>query len=208
MAVKTIVTGYNNVEHVLPADVLNLDALEAAGGSVLEEFELQVQRAQLETDSLVKISVPADKFADLFGSSSIAYNAGKWEHSPVKKEDHEITEEVIVEDVEPGEPEPTPDPDPLAQLQANLRNREKIAAENITRLKAKAAAGMLAGGMSESDTMAAGSQLVLDHAAKIQAYILAGGNPVAGQALIDEIVATPPAWWSPQMLALFEAELL
>lgn len=208
MATKTIITGYESVEHILPADVLNLVALEAAGGEVVEEFDVEVQRATLETDSLVKVSVPADKFAGLFGGHRVAYVAGRWEHSPVRKEEHEITEEVIVEDVEPGEPEPTPDPDPLAQLQANLRNREKIAAENITRLKARAAAGMLAGGMSESATMAAGSQLVLDHAAKIQAYILAGGNPVAGQALIDEIVATPPAWWSAQMLALFEAELL
>lgn len=101
-----------------------------------------------------------------------------------------------------------PQVDPVAELQSSLSDREKIAAENITRLKARTAAKMLAGGMSESATMAAGSQLVLDNAAKIQAYILAGGNPVAGQALIDEIVAAPPAWWSPQMLALFESELL
>lgn len=99
-------------------------------------------------------------------------------------------------------------PSPVPAVQAMLVAREQSAAAKIQALKAACAVALMAGGMSESDTMAAGSQLVLDHAAKIQAYILAGGNPVAGQALIDEIVAAPPAWWNPQMLALFESELL
>src|SRR5574343_449818 len=98
MATKTVITGYNNVEHVLPADMLNLDALEAAGGEVLDEFEIEVQGATLETDSLVKISVPADKFAALFGGNRVAYVAWRWEHNSVRKEDYEITEDVIVED--------------------------------------------------------------------------------------------------------------
>lgn len=99
-------------------------------------------------------------------------------------------------------------PSPVPAVQAMLTARGQVAASKIQALKASCAVALMAGGMSESDTMSAGSQLVLDHAAKIQAYILAGGNPVAGQALIDEIVAAPPAWWNPQMLALFEAELL
>src|SRR5574343_386725 len=97
---------------------------------------------------------------------------------------------------------------PVPAVKEMLAAREQVAASKIQALKAACAVAVMAGGMSESDTMAAGSQLVLDHAAKIQAYLLAGGNPVAGQALIDEIVADPPAWWSPQMLALFESELL
>lgn len=98
-------------------------------------------------------------------------------------------------------------PSPVPAVEAMLLDREEIAKAKILKLKAKAAVLLVAGGMSESDTMAAGSQLVLDHAAKIQAYILAGGNPVAGQALIDEIVANPPAWWSPAIATIFDETL-
>ena len=110
-------------------------------------------------------------------------------------------------------PQPTPEaveawqPSPVPGLAAVLGGREAAAAASITQLKAAVAVALMAGGMSQSDTMAAGSELVLSHAARIQAYILAGGNPVAKEALVDEIAATPPAWWSPAMLALFEAGL-
>lgn len=99
-------------------------------------------------------------------------------------------------------------PSPVPAVQSMLIAREQVASETITRLKAKAAVALVMGGMSESDAYAAGSAFVVDHSPKIQAYILAGGNPVAGQALIDAVVAQAPAWWSPAMLALFEGELL
>lgn len=101
-----------------------------------------------------------------------------------------------------------PAPSPVQATAAMLGAREQAAAATITQLKAAVAVALIAGGMSQPDTMAAGSQLVLDHAAKIQAYILAGGNPVAGQALIDEVVANPPLWWGPAILSIFESELL
>lgn len=101
-----------------------------------------------------------------------------------------------------------PAPSPVEATAAGLRGREQAAAATITQLKAAVAVALMAGGMPQSDTMVAGSQLVLGHAAKIQAYILAGGNPVAGQALIEEITENPPAWWSPAILAIFQGALL
>lgn len=98
MATKTIVTGYQEVTHILPVDLLDLGKLADAGGRVVEEFTVEVQRAKLETDYLVKISVPADKI-EQFGGISVDYADGKWLSNAVKKEDHELTEEV-------EEPEP------------------------------------------------------------------------------------------------------
>ena len=99
-------------------------------------------------------------------------------------------------------------PSPVPAVEAMLLDREEIAKAKILKLKAKAAVLLVAGGMSEAAAFAAGSEFVVSFYAKIGAYEKAGGNPVAGQALIDEIVAAPPAWWNPQMLALFESELL
>jgi len=209
MATKTIIPGYQEVTHILPADILDMQKLTAAGGRVIEEFEVEVQRAKLETDYLVKIAVPADKI-DEFGGHAVDYAGGKWLVNPVKKEDHAITEEVEVPDPDPEDPatiEPTPDPDPLAQLEAALGNRELAAKRAITRLKATAAAALVMGGMSEGQAYVAGSALVVEHSARIQAYILAGGNPVAAQALLDAIDASPPAWWSEPMEAIFAAGL-
>jgi len=97
---------------------------------------------------------------------------------------------------------------PVPAIEAALEAREQIAKRVILGLKAKASALLVAGGMSESDAYAAGTEFVCDFTSQILAYERAGGNPIAGQRFIDAILAAPPAWWSPQMLALFEAELL
>lgn len=78
--------------------MLDLDKLAEAGGEVVEEFAVEVRRGtkdkpKIETDNLVRIIVPADKI-DQFGGIATSYADGKWEISSVKKEDHEITEEV------------------------------------------------------------------------------------------------------------------
>lgn len=93
MATKTVITGYHPVSHILPAEMLDLDKLAEAGGRVIEEFTVEVQRAKLETDYLVRFIVPADKIEE-FGGIATSYNDGKWAHSQIKKEDHAITEEV------------------------------------------------------------------------------------------------------------------
>lgn len=98
MATKTIITGYQEVTHILPADILDLQKLTEVGGRVVEEFTVEVQRAKLETDYLVKIAVPADKIEE-FGGHSVDLVDGKWLSAAVEKENHEITEEV-------EEPEP------------------------------------------------------------------------------------------------------
>lgn len=108
---------------------------------------------------------------------------------------------------------PTPEqvsawqPSPVAAVTAALAARERQAAEAITALKSTAAVALVVGGMSEGEAYAAGSALVVAHSAQIQAFILAGGNPVAAQALLDAITANPPAWWSAPMEALFSAGL-
>lgn len=104
MATKTIITGYNEITHILPAEILDMDKLQAAGGRVIEEFEVEVERGtkeepKTETDLLVRISVPADKIDQFGGTAAVDYLAGKWVHNTVEKEDHAITEEV-------EEPEP------------------------------------------------------------------------------------------------------
>lgn len=110
-------------------------------------------------------------------------------------------------------PAPTPEqvaawqPSPVAAATAALAARERQAAEAITALKATAAVALVVGGMSEGEAYAAGSALVVQHSGHIQAFVLAGGNPVAAQALLDAIVASPPAWWSEPMEALFTAGL-
>ena len=93
--------------------------------------------------------------------------------------------------------------DPVATVTAALAVRERQASEAITALKARAAVALVMGGMSESAAYAAGSALVVAHSAQIQAFILAGGNPVAAQALLDAITASPPAWWNETMATLF-----
>ena len=206
MAIKTIVTGYSKVEHILPAELLDLDKLTELGGSVVEEFTVEVQRAKLETDHLVRISVPADKM-DQFGGTAVSYADEKWSTTSVKKEDFEITEDVEVEDVEPGEPEPALPTDPLDAVRIALRNREKQASDAITSLKARAAVALLSSGMSESEAYVAGSELVVNHSAQIQAFILAGGNPVAAKALLDSIEANAPEWWNDSMAQLFKESL-
>lgn len=111
-----------------------------------------------------------------------------------------------------GDP-PTPEevaawtPSPIPAVTATLAARERQAADAITALKASAAVALVMGGMSEPEAYVAGSALVVAHSAQIQAFILAGGNPVAGQALLDAITASPPAWWSPVMQALFATGL-
>lgn len=103
---------------------------------------------------------------------------------------------------------PPPRPDPrLVATREGLRSAEKQASERILNLKTNAAAALVSGGMTETDANAAGSAFVLQHAALIQAYILAGGNPVAKSAFLDAIEASPPVWWSEQMTALFAAGL-
>jgi hypothetical protein len=110
-------------------------------------------------------------------------------------------------------PAPTPEqvaawqPSPVAAVTAALAARERQAAEAITSLKATAAVALVVNGMSEPEAYVAGSALVVEHSAQIQAFILAGGNPVAAQALFDAITASPPAWWSEPMEALFSAGL-
>lgn len=109
--------------------------------------------------------------------------------------------------------QPTPEevdswtPSPVPAVAAALAARERQAAEAINALKANAAVALVMGGMSESQAYAAGSALVVQFSARIQAFILAGGNPVAAQALLDAITANPPAWWSEPMEALFFAGL-
>lgn len=97
-----------------------------------------------------------------------------------------------------------PDPvDPLEAEKANLANYKVLAAQAINDLQAQAGGLLMMGGMSRSEAMAAGSAFVVQHSPAIQAFILAGGNPVAGQTLLDAILADPPAWWSEPMAALF-----
>ncbi len=131
MATKTVVTGYREIQHILPAELLDLDKLAAAGGSVVEEFSVEVQRGtkeepKIETDYLVRISVPADKI-DQFGGTSTSYTDGKWYHSQIKKEDHAITEEI-------NEPDPIEtfgldESDPLFDAKLQILQAEKAAAE-------------------------------------------------------------------------------
>lgn len=90
MALKTIITGYREVESILPADVLDLAQLAADGGRVVEEFTVEVQRAKFETDHLVRFSVPADKFP----GTRTTYVDGAWAHEAVDPKDYEITAEV------------------------------------------------------------------------------------------------------------------
>ena len=110
-------------------------------------------------------------------------------------------------------PPPTPEevaawqPSPIPAVAAALAARERLAASTITNLKASAAVALVSGGMSEAEAYGAGTGLVVQHSAHIQAFILAGGNPVAAQALLDAITANPPAWWSAPMEALFSAGL-
>lgn len=208
MALKTIVTGYQEIESILPTEVIDLEALAAVGGRVVEQFEVQVQRASLETDSLTRFSLPADKAEQFTGGLSITTLAdGVWAHTAFALPDYEITEQVEVADVDPGEPEPPPPATPLEQITVALGNGERAAARAITQLKAAAALALMMGGMSEEATNAAGSALVVQHSAAIQAYILAGGNVVAGQALLAAIVADPPAWWSEPIAAIFAGAL-
>lgn len=129
-----------------------------------------------------------------------------------KGEGGELLAEIVAWPDELGEPPTTEQvaaytPSPVPAVTAALAAREKQAAEAITALKATAAVALVVGGMSESDAYVAGSALVVAHSAQIQAFILAGGNPVAAQALLDAITASPPAWWSEPMEALFSAGL-
>lgn len=122
--------------------------------------------------------------------------------------------EIVAWDEEAHGAQPTPEeiaiysPSPLPALGAALRNREISAANTITNLKRDAAAYLMAGGMSAPDAFVAGSAFVVAFAAHIQAFILAGGNPIAGQALIDAVVANPPEWWDENLLGIFQAALL
>lgn len=104
-----------------------------------------------------------------------------------------------------GPAEPTLNP--LTTVREGLAAAEKLAAERILGLKTNAAVALVAGGMTGEEAYSAGSALVLQHASIIQAYILAGGNPVAKDAFLDAIEADPPAWWSEQMAALFASYL-
>jgi hypothetical protein len=130
----------------------------------------------------------------------------------VKGEQGELLAEITDWPEELGAP-PTPEqvaaytPSPVPAVTAALAARERQAAEAITSLKATAAVALVMGGMSEPEAYVAGSALVVEHSAQIQAFILAGGNPVAAQALLDAITANPPAWWSEPMEAIFAAGL-
>lgn len=109
---------------------------------------------------------------------------------------------LVAEGVEyAGLAEPTLNP--LTTVREGLAAAEKLAAERILDLKTNAAVALVAGGMTGEEAYSAGSALVLQHANLIQAYILAGGNPVSKSALIAAIEANPPAWWSEQMATLF-----
>lgn len=103
-------------------------------------------------------------------------------------------------------PPPRPDPRFLAGRE-NLAAAERAASAKILDLKTAAAGALVAGGMTEDDANAAGSAFVLQHSNLIQAYILAGGNPVSKTAFLEAIAADPPAWWSEQMAALFASYL-
>lgn len=98
-------------------------------------------------------------------------------------------------------------PSPVATVAAALAARERAAADTITNLKASAAVTLVGGGMSQTEAYAAGTALVVAHSARIQAFVLAGGNALAGQSLLDAIKADPPAWWSSGMEAIFTAGL-
>ena len=113
---------------------------------------------------------------------------------------------LVADGVEYLAPEPPP-PDHLAPVRDDLEQAEKLAAAKILDLKTKAAGALVAGGMSGEEAYAAGSALVIQHASLIQAYILAGGNPVAKAAFLAAIEESPPEWWSEQMAALFAAGL-
>ena len=124
MATKTVITGYHPVSHILPAEVLDLDKLAAAGGEVVEEFTVEVQRAKLETDHLVRFIVPADKI-EQFGGVATSYTDGKWNHSQVKKEDHAITEEV--DEPDPIETFGLDEADPLFETKRQILQAERDA---------------------------------------------------------------------------------
>lgn len=124
MATKTVITGYQPVSHILPAEMLDLDKLAEAGGEVVEEFSVEVQRAKLETDHLVRFIVPADKI-DQFGGIATSYVDGKWEHSQIKKEDFAITEEV--DEPDPIETFGLDEADPLFTTKLQILQAEKAA---------------------------------------------------------------------------------
>lgn len=121
-------------------------------------------------------------------------------------EGNAIAQIVEIDGVPRRVPPPRPDPRFIAGRE-NLAAAEKNAASKILDLKTAAAGALVAGGMSGEEAYAAGSALVLQHANLIQAYILAGGNPVAKKAFLDSIEENPPFWWSKQMSLLFASYL-
>lgn len=146
-------------------------------------------------------------------SSEVFASERSWEHGvKLANEGDGQGTKILAWPEELGAP-PTPEqvaawqPSPVPAVTAALAAREKQAAEAITALKATAAVALVVGGMSDYEAYVAGSALVVAHSAQIQAFILAGGNPVAAQALLDAITASPPAWWSEPMEALFSAGL-
>ena len=126
MATKTVITGYQPVSHILPAEMLDIDKLAEAGGEVVEEFSVEVQRAKLETDHLVRFIVPADKI-DQFGGIATSYDSQtkSWNHSQIKKEDFAITEEV--DEPDPVETFGLDEADPLFTTKLQILQAEKAA---------------------------------------------------------------------------------
>lgn len=129
MATKTEITGYQEITHILPDEILDRAKLAEAGGRVIEEFTVDMIRGTKEkpiseTDYLVRITVPADKI-DQFGGIATSYTDGKWTHSQIKKEDHAITEEI--EEPEPVETFGLDEADPLFATKLQILQAEKAA---------------------------------------------------------------------------------
>ena len=106
-------------------------------------------------------------------------------------------------------------PSPVPGVASMLGKREDVAKELITMLKAQALCAMVAyAGYTEATANTEGSDFILAHSPLISAYKDAGGNPKAGQALLQAIQSEGRAWLSvpmgaggPPILALFQAAL-
>lgn len=87
---------YTEVESILPTEILDLEKLLSLGGRVVEEFSVEVQRRDLETDFLTKFAIPADKLSE-FGGSVTTFTEGRWAHASIDIKDYEIPEEEVIE---------------------------------------------------------------------------------------------------------------
>ena len=100
-----------------------------------------------------------------------------------------------------------PDRSPIPDVAAKMESHEQSARSAIVNCKATTAVALVSAGMSQAEADSAGTALIIQHAALLGAYELAGGNSAAKAALMAAILAAPPDWWSEPIQAIFEATL-